>query len=92
MSASEVLVGLHHPWRILNASQEFLDLFQLASTECFERPLAIVVGPETNSARVMEMLEAASCGMETTANLVLYARSGKESSFFVHAKPLRKPA
>ena len=91
MSASEVLVGLHHPWRILNDSQEFLDLFQLASTECFERPLAIVVGPETNSARVMEMLEAASCGMETTANLVLYARSGQESSFFVHAKPFGSP-
>ncbi len=27
VSASEVLVGLHHPWRILNVSQEFLDLW-----------------------------------------------------------------
>ena len=78
---------LEHPWKIINASQEFQELFQLASTSCEGRPLAIVWGPKTNSVRVTEMLEAARHGLDTTANLVLYARTGQENSFFVQAQP-----
>ena len=43
--------------------------------------------PKTNSVRVTEMLQAARHGLDTTANLVLYARTGQENSFFVQAQP-----
>ena len=90
VSAAEVLVALQRPWLMLNASQEFLDLFQLAS-DSEKKPLAVVVGPNTESARIMKMLEAASHGQEMSAVLVLYGRTGQEGSYHVHAKPFGSP-
>lgn len=91
-AASEVLVGLNNPIKILNATGEFLELFELTHSECVGRSLAILSGPETNSGRIVQMIEAARFGKESEATLVLYSRAGAGSYFNLHAKPFGSPS
>jgi len=90
-SASEVLVGLSTPVRVLKASTAFLDLFQLTSAGCVGRTLALLAGPQTDSVRMIHMIEAAACGHESRSTLVLYSQNGLSDFYHVHSKPFGNP-
>ena len=90
-SASEVLVGLSTPVKVLKASTAFLDLFQLTSAGCVGRTLALLAGPQTDSVRMIHMIEAAACGHESRSTLVLYSQNGLSDFYHVQSKPFGNP-
>ena len=86
-SPCEVLVSLETPVTVLNASDMFLNLFELTPWTCFGQSLMILAGPETDLDRIMRMVDEARAGKDSDTSVVLYSTAGLGGYYCVHAQP-----
>ena len=86
-SPCELLVSLETPPTVLNASDMFLNLFELTPWTCFGQSLMILAGPQTDLDRIMRMVDEARAGKDSETSVVLYSTAGLGGCYRVHAQP-----
>eukprot|EP00287_Rhodomonas_sp_CCMP768_P024644 CAMPEP_0202831854 /NCGR_PEP_ID=MMETSP1389-20130828/17093_1 /ASSEMBLY_ACC=CAM_ASM_000865 /TAXON_ID=302021 /ORGANISM="Rhodomonas sp., Strain CCMP768" /LENGTH=394 /DNA_ID=CAMNT_0049505629 /DNA_START=6 /DNA_END=1187 /DNA_ORIENTATION=+ len=73
---SFVRVSTVKPHKLLDVSQDWLDLFQFSREEVTGRALRLVSGPATNMHQLSELIDRAQNGKEGVGTAVLYSSSG----------------
>mmetsp|Transcript_61050 Transcript_61050/g.125964 ORF Transcript_61050/g.125964 Transcript_61050/m.125964 type:complete len:539 (+) Transcript_61050:61-1677(+) len=82
-----VEISTSAPFRIRNASQEWLDLFQFSREEVSGRSLRLVSGPATSMVDLNKIIDTARFGKEAQAALTFYSSSGKSKTIVVKSLP-----
>ena len=87
-----LVLGVTAPYKIMDASDDLLDLFQLSAAQCIGRNVGVLSGPDTNTQTFGELMKAVGMGKRARAVLMLYSCSGAGERFCVSAQPYFAPS
>ena len=87
-----LVLGVTAPYKILDASEDLLDLFQLSAAQCIGRNVGVLSGPDTNTQTFGELMKAVGMGKRSRAVIMLYSCSGAGERFSVSAQPYFAPS
>ena len=87
-----LVLGVTAPYKIRDASEDLLDLFQLSAAQCIGRNVGVLSGPDTNTQTFGELMKAVGMGKRARAVLMLYSCSGAGERFCVSAQPYFAPS
>eukprot|EP00961_Rhodomonas_salina_P034485 464468-Rhodomonas_salina.1 len=84
---SYIEVTTSTPFRIQNASQDYLDLFQFSQDQINGRTVQVNCGPATRFADLQQAIDAAASGKHASAHVCLYSGAGTGKPMVVKAMP-----
>eukprot|EP00288_Rhodomonas_lens_P016429 CAMPEP_0177716696 /NCGR_PEP_ID=MMETSP0484_2-20121128/14643_1 /TAXON_ID=354590 /ORGANISM="Rhodomonas lens, Strain RHODO" /LENGTH=547 /DNA_ID=CAMNT_0019228735 /DNA_START=106 /DNA_END=1746 /DNA_ORIENTATION=- len=82
-----VVVGFSSPFEIINASQDWLDLFRFSREEVADRSIQIIQGPGTDFETISDLVAAGQCGKSHEATLTVYSSACQGMLLRVKSSP-----